>query len=264
MEERIYVLKLVNYKWYIGKSKVILSRVISHVNGNGAAWTSKHKPIDIEEIRLMTSPFDEDNVTKEYMIKYGIDNVRGGSYVKIDLTPEEKGLIQSELWAIQNLCRSCGQSGHFIERCPTPKKQISIIPTSYMDSMATTMPSNPMGPMVPMGSTMPSNPMASMGSMGSTMSSHPMSSLGHIDSGPVFRCDKCSKEYKTQFGYNKHIAKCGTKPKKDKSRFMCKKCGNPGHKAAGCVMGTDKEKEVTCYKCKEVGHYANACTKEIK
>jgi hypothetical protein len=33
------------------------------------------------------SSFDEDKYVKEYIAKYGIDKVRGGSYVTNDLTP---------------------------------------------------------------------------------------------------------------------------------------------------------------------------------
>lgn len=66
--DRLYVLKLEKDKWYVGKSGLILKRGIEHLSGKGAAWTSKYKPIDIEEIRPISSPFDEDNVTKEYPI----------------------------------------------------------------------------------------------------------------------------------------------------------------------------------------------------
>lgn len=148
------------------------------------------------------------------MIKYGIDNVRGGNYVKIELDIEEKKILQSELWGVKDLCKSCGQSGHFIKSCPLniEKREAKEVKISEV-------------------------------------------------SVSLFKCRKCYKEYKTKAGYDKHILKCGTKVKKDKSKTKCKTCGNPGHKSTGCVVGTDKEEEVVCFKCKQPGHYANACYK---
>ena len=46
----------------------------------------------------------EDNLVKEYMSKYGIDNVRGGSYVTMDLSDEERRYLQDEL---DNAACSC-------------------------------------------------------------------------------------------------------------------------------------------------------------
>ena len=77
----IYVLKLDNNKYYVGKSENVEKRFEQHINGNGSSWTKLHKPISIEKVIENANIFDEDNITKEYMSLHGIDNVRGGSYV---------------------------------------------------------------------------------------------------------------------------------------------------------------------------------------
>ena len=43
----VYVLKLEKNKYYVGKSKCVIDRVIEHKEGKGAAWTKRFKVIDI-------------------------------------------------------------------------------------------------------------------------------------------------------------------------------------------------------------------------
>ena len=113
----IYILKLENDKWYIGKSDNPEQRYTQHKNSYGSAWTSKHAPIELFKIIENVSPFQEDAITKEYMSLYGIDNVRGGSYVRIELSQVQKDYIQRELWSMNNLCNNCGSSEHWVRSC---------------------------------------------------------------------------------------------------------------------------------------------------
>ena len=113
----IYVLKLESGKYYIGKSNDIHKRFQQHLNGIGSSWTKKYKPLKIEKIINNTSPFDEDKVTKELMDKYGIDNVRGGSYSNIELSDFQIETIKTEIWGATDLCSQCGHKGHFIKDC---------------------------------------------------------------------------------------------------------------------------------------------------
>jgi len=122
MATNIYILKLSNNKWYVGKSVDPIKRYKDHVNGCGSAWTTLHKPIYIEEIVGNMSPFDEDKITKEYMSKYGIDNVRGGSYVQTELSEIQKGALKIEIWTANNLCTQCGAAGHFAKDCYARKE----------------------------------------------------------------------------------------------------------------------------------------------
>ena len=43
----IYILKLENEKYYIGKTDDPNTRIKLHFDGNGSAWTKKYKPIKI-------------------------------------------------------------------------------------------------------------------------------------------------------------------------------------------------------------------------
>lgn len=115
----IYALRCDQNKWYIGKTDrpVATDRIIEHFNGTGAKWTQKYKPIAIDRVWEGCDSFDEDKYTKMYMAKYGIDNVRGGSYVQIELDPDLRKFLQRELFGASDLCFKCGERGHFVANC---------------------------------------------------------------------------------------------------------------------------------------------------
>ena len=117
MTTNIYILKLQNGKYYVGKTNNIEQRIKQHKNGNATSWTTKHKFISVEKIIPDANIFDEDKYTKIYMDKYGIDNVRGGSYVSEQLDDIQKYSLQKEFWGAKNLCTKCGRSTHFIKNC---------------------------------------------------------------------------------------------------------------------------------------------------
>ena len=115
--ENIYILKLINSKYYVGKTHNIENRYEQHINGSGSAWTKKYKPLAIIKKIKSTSQFDEDKYVKEYMSKYGIENVRGGTYTSIELDYVSLLQLQKELWHSKNLCTRCGRNSHFVKDC---------------------------------------------------------------------------------------------------------------------------------------------------
>lgn len=83
----LYVLKLEQGKYYIGiTSKTAEERFQQHKNEYFAAeWTKIYKPLEIEQKKdLGITSFEkaeeyENRVTRVYVKKYGLDNVRGGN-----------------------------------------------------------------------------------------------------------------------------------------------------------------------------------------
>ena len=113
----VYILKCKGGKYYIGRSNNMNARIDKHFNSYASEWTRKYKPIEIDKFFDNCHPFDEDKYTLEYMDKYGVDNVRGGSFSRIVLSDVEKELITRMINTSKNNCYLCGGSGHFILEC---------------------------------------------------------------------------------------------------------------------------------------------------
>lgn len=119
MTTTIYVLRLRGGKYYVGKTDNVEKRFQEHANGYGASWTRKYKPIAIEKVVKNASRFEEDKVTKEYMSKHGIDNVRGGTYITEVLSDAQETAVNEEIWQANGCCTQCGRKGHFVSSCYT-------------------------------------------------------------------------------------------------------------------------------------------------
>ena len=83
--EVIYILKLEHGYWYIGRTTNIERRYMQHTLGKGAKWTFLHRPLAIHETIPLKSEQHEDEITIEYMKKYGMSNVRGGKFCQVEL-----------------------------------------------------------------------------------------------------------------------------------------------------------------------------------
>ncbi len=113
----VYVLLLEGGHYYIGCTTNVQKRFQEHKNGQGSSWTHKYHPKKIIECKL-GGYIEENALTKSYMIKYGIKNVRGGSYCNIFMNVYEKKILEKELQSIKGACYMCGDIGHYANVCP--------------------------------------------------------------------------------------------------------------------------------------------------
>ncbi|ETI40842.1 hypothetical protein L914_13298 [Phytophthora nicotianae] len=123
----IYVLALVEGKFYVGKTARanVDERLEEHKSGKGSAWTRLYRPLRIAETIRNADPFDEDKFTKKWMLKYGIENVRGGSYSRVDLTPGDIDALSRQLRGSTDQCFVCGSKSHFAAQCPDKKAGVA-------------------------------------------------------------------------------------------------------------------------------------------
>jgi hypothetical protein len=131
----LYVLKCEEGKYYVGKSYDFTTRYKKHLAGDGAFWTKRYKPIGLAELLSNVDKYDEDKYVWKYMEKYGIDNVRGGSYSQMILSPELRKCAERHINSGANLCYACSGYGHLIRECPKKRKREEDINEDELDNV---------------------------------------------------------------------------------------------------------------------------------
>ena len=78
----VYVLKLENGNYYVGKTDRGEKRLKEHVKGRGAEWTKMHKPKKIHAYYPNAGDSGEKEVFNQMVKKYGARKVRGAHFTK--------------------------------------------------------------------------------------------------------------------------------------------------------------------------------------
>lgn len=75
----------------------------------------KYAQLKIVETISDCDGYDEDKYVLKYMERYGMENVRGGSFSQIKLTDEQKRCIKRMIKGAEDRCFRCRKMGHFIK-----------------------------------------------------------------------------------------------------------------------------------------------------
>jgi len=131
----IYVLKLESNKYYVGKTDNPDFRLNDHFTNSGSKWTKIYKPVQLHQLIPDCDKYDEDKYTKIYMDKYGIENVRGGSFVSIELPEETISTLNLMNKGTNDKCFRCGELGHFANKCNKPDINNNILKKEEEDKI---------------------------------------------------------------------------------------------------------------------------------
>jgi hypothetical protein len=114
----IFILELKENKYYVGKTDNPNFRIEQHFTADGSLWTKTYKPIKVLETFNNCDNFDENKYTLVYMDKFGVNNVRDGSFCQIKLSKEETNIIQKMINGSSDKYYICAKKGHFVKDCP--------------------------------------------------------------------------------------------------------------------------------------------------
>lgn len=195
--ESLYVLQLEDNKWYVGKTADIQNRFTQHQTGKGSAWTKSYKPVKIVETRRLKDQYDETNTTKDYMKKYGIDNVRGGAYAQVVLPDDVEKVLKQELRGDSDTCFKCNLRGHFATKCP-----------NTVNAKKTPLQETAVRLVKKYGIPKPEE--------------------------EEWGCDYCERTFTTEFGCRVHERSCKPDPPSKKATGTCYRCGRAGHYSPDC------------------------------
>ena len=117
----VYVLRTSDGLYYVGKSTDIDARIQEHRSGGGASCISGSSFSEITRLLTSGSASDleswERNETLQRMKLHGIENVRGWMFTEARLSHESRHDAFRQICEKFDLCRKCGRSSHFAERC---------------------------------------------------------------------------------------------------------------------------------------------------
>jgi len=219
----IYILELENKKYYVGKTTNPDFRLEQHFNSsNGSQWTKKYKPKNVLELIPNCNNFDEDKHTLMCMEKYGINNVRGGTFCELKLNKDNLCTIKKMINGSTDKCYICGEDDHFAKDCSEDNDNI-------IEEFENLLIDNDLCFRCYRKGHYAADCYAKTTITGDEIED---SSDEEIE---VFLCSYCDKEFDTVKGVTCHDnLYCKNKNNKMKQKNKCYRCGREGHYATDC------------------------------
>ena len=86
----IFLLELEHGKFYAGSHSDPEKVMEECREGLGPIWTQIHRPVRMREVIRMAPLRDVDTRVRQWMLQYGVDNVRGGSWADVRLSDKDR------------------------------------------------------------------------------------------------------------------------------------------------------------------------------
>jgi len=225
----IYVLQLEEGKYYIGKTNNPAFRLENHFNSNGSAWTKKYNPIKVTELMPDCDDYDEDKYTIKYMDKYGIDNVRGGSFCEIKLNDNNLITLNQMSNGTNNKCFICSSKHHFAKDCKKEIKEIKEIDKSNEKcDCSTSYFSSHRRNKCLLNNVIKQTKYLETNNMNND---NETDNSDEYEYQEVWCCEYCDKEFEDEYKCECHEKKCN---KKANNNVICFRCGREGHYSTNC------------------------------
>lgn len=92
-----FLLELEHGKYYAGASSDPVKTLEECREGFGLQWTQIHRPVRLLEIVRLARAEELDAYVRKWMLKYGVENVRGGSWSAARLSDKDRQVLSQEL-----------------------------------------------------------------------------------------------------------------------------------------------------------------------
>jgi predicted GIY-YIG superfamily endonuclease len=93
----VFLFELEHGKFYAGASSDPVKAFEECREGLGPAWTRIHRPLHIREVVGVARVDSLDQHVRRWMLQYGVENVRGGSWSGVRLTDKDRQVLCGEL-----------------------------------------------------------------------------------------------------------------------------------------------------------------------
>jgi hypothetical protein len=96
----IFLLELEHGKFYAGASSDPVKALEEYREGLhvfGSRWTQIHRPVRLREVVRVARVEELDVYVRKWMLQYGVENVRGGSWSSPRLTDKDRQVLSIEL-----------------------------------------------------------------------------------------------------------------------------------------------------------------------